>query len=299
MKTTRIFPALAALFLLFGTSSCSTIENFFDNLLNKKTTTTTKNNTLPTDRESLITPTNTKKYTSDEITKGIIRGDWAIITVNTKNAVGETSPYLKFVDNKVYGNNGCNVINATYKYNPADTTLSFSNIASTMMLCSMEGITDYEINNALNATCFYGLELKGSEYWLYLYNKDRLCVMTLMHQNFDFLNGTWKVSAINNETVDIDDMFLVFDVEEGKLHGNTGCNILNGNFTTDMDAANSISFSDIILTRMSCPNDKYETDLVVALEDAAYAKPINQNKVLLLDNRNNSVLQLDRIELKK
>lgn len=41
---------------------------------------------------------------------------------------------------------------------------------------------------------------------------------------------------------------LVIDVPEGKVHGNTGCNILNGSLETDMEAANSISF------RLDCDN---------------------------------------------
>ena len=59
-------------------------------------------------------------------------------------------PFLKFVasDKRVYGNNGCNVINAAYSYNPADSTISFGDLASTMMMCHKEGLTDYEINTA-------------------------------------------------------------------------------------------------------------------------------------------------------
>ena len=118
--------------------------------------------------------------------------------------------------------------------------------------------------------------------------------MTLMHQNFQFLNGTWGVTAINEKPVNVPDMKIVIDVDEGKLHGNTGCNIMNGNFTTDMGTANSISFQKIITTRMACPDDSHETEFVVALEDAAYARPISPTKVLLLDNSGKVVLELQR-----
>lgn len=292
MKHHNLLPALAALLLLSGASSCSLFQ---------KNSKSNRDNSLPTDRESLLTPVTTKTYTSDEISKGVIRGDWAIETVNNKKAVGQTAPFLKFVDkeHRVYGNNGCNVINASYKYNPKDTTLRFSDVATTMMYCEVQGITDYDINNAINNTRYYSWELRGSEYWLYFYDARHQRVMSLMHQNFDFLNGSWKVTAINGNPIDIDNMYLVIDVEEGKLHGNTGCNIINGTFTTDMDAANSISFQEMMMTRMACPNDKYETDLVVALEDAAFAKPVSPDRVLLLDNRSNAVLQLDRTVIKE
>ena len=89
--------------------------------------------------------------------------------------------------------------------------------------------------------------------------------MELMHQNFQFLNGTWLVKEIDGQPVNVPDMKLVIDVDEGRLHGNTGCNIINGTLETDMDAANSISFQKIGMTRMMCPDAQYETQLVVAL----------------------------------
>ncbi len=61
---------------------------------------------LPTDREKIVQLVSAV-YTSEDLAKGIVKGDWAIETVNSKPAVGETAPYLKFVPNekRVYGNN--------------------------------------------------------------------------------------------------------------------------------------------------------------------------------------------------
>ena len=94
---------------------------------------------LPTDREKIVQPVSSV-YTSDDLAKGIIKGDWAIEKVNGMPAVGETAPFLKFdpAAKRVYGNNGCNIINASFLYNPADSTLSFSDLASTMMACGMD-----------------------------------------------------------------------------------------------------------------------------------------------------------------
>lgn len=251
---------------------------------------------LPTDREQIQKDKAAKTYTPEELAKGIVRGDWAIEEVVGKQAKGEDAPFLKFVpdEKRVYGNNGCNVINAGYSYNPADSTLSFSNIASTMRECGTPGITDTEINVALGATRYYTWQLKDSQYYLYLFDAKHVKVMTLMHQNFQFLNGTWSVTAINEEPVNVPDMKIVIDVDEGKLHGNTGCNLLNGDFTIDMERANSISFQKIATTRMACPDESHETEFVVALEDAAYARPISATKVLLLDNSGKVVLELSR-----
>lgn len=256
-----------------------------------------KDAVLPQDREQILINASAKTYSPEELSRGIVKGDWAIMKVDDKDAVGERAPFLKFVpeQKRVYGNNGCNVINAGYSYNPADSTLRFDKMVSTMMACAMEGITDYEINLALESSRYYSWELKGSEYWLYLYDGQRRRVMELMHQNFDFLNGVWRVTAIDEEPIDVEDMKLVIDVDEGKLHGNTGCNVLNGSLETDMETANSISFQAIATTRAFCPGPNYETRLIVALEDATRARPISSDRVVLLDGQGKSVLQLARV----
>lgn len=251
---------------------------------------------LPQDREAIQKQARLKTFNSADLAKGIISGDWAIEEVNDKKAVGESAPFLRFVpsEGRIYGNNGCNTVNAAYKSNPADSTLSFSEIATTMRMCATEGLTDYEINGALDRTRFYSWELVGSEYWLYLYNDAHIRVMSLMHQSFDFLNGTWRVTAIEDQPVDIPDMKLVFDIDEGKVHGNTGCNIINGTIETDMEKPNSISLQDFAMTRMACPDPEYQTRLIVALEDASRAKPVSPGKVLLLDAGGTVVLTLQR-----
>lgn len=251
---------------------------------------------LPRDREHISQSKETPAYTSQEIGRGILKGDWAIETVNGKPAIGEKAPFIRFSPSEkmIYGNNGCNVINGQYIYNPADSTITFSNIASTMMLCNKEGLTDYEINAALDVTRSYRWEIKNDDYYLYFLDSAKQTVMTLMHQNFQFLNGTWAVSAIDGKTIDEPDMKLVIDVDEGKIHGNTGCNILNGSMEIDMDKANSISFSGIATTRMACPPDSHQTALLVALEDASSAKPLSKTSVVLLNSARKEVLRLVR-----
>lgn len=284
MKNRKIItlPLMGA--LLLGLGSCS--------LLKKEKAPVS----LPTDREQIQKDKTARTYLPEELNKGIVKGDWAIEKVNGKNAVGEKAPFIKFdpSQKRFYGNNGCNVINGSYAYNPADSVLSFSDVVSTMMACAKEGLTDYEINNALNATRYYSWEQRDSQYFLYFYNAQHKQVMTLMHQNFQFLNGTWAVTAINEEPVDEPDMKIVIDIDEGKLHGNTGCNILNGTIETDRETANSISFQKIITTRMACPDSSHETEFIVALEEATYARPISPEKVLLLNPDGKVVLELVR-----
>ncbi|MBD5348690.1 MAG: META domain-containing protein [Bacteroides sp.] len=287
MKISKIITGLAVVTATVMMTGCS---------LFNKTEVNKINPTMPHDRENIAVKKDPQVYTPGEIKQGVVKGDWSIETVFGKEAVGEQAPFLKFVpaERRVYGNNGCNVINADYKYNPQDSTISFDHIASTMMMCQGEGLTDYDINTALGATKFYTWRVEGHDYYLNFYDETGRELMQLMHQNFEFLNGTWGVKKIGSKTVNDPDMKMVIDIDEGKLHGNTGCNIMNGEISIDMNQPNSISFSNIITTRMACKENSHETDLLVALEEVSAARPTSGNAVILYDARHKAVLTLER-----
>lgn len=294
LKKNMLF-ASSALALTLVFSSCSILKGQSGPSTSKKEPTTTQS-TLPSDRASINSAKTSKTYTPEDIKNGVVKGDWAIESVNGKKVVGETAPFLKFVPEtgRVYGNNGCNVVNAEYKYNAKSSTINFDYLSTTMRLCATEGLTDFDINAALGATKFYSVSSKGNDYFLTFYDESHQPVMQLMHQNFEFLNGTWKVTKINEEPVDVDGLKLVMDVDEGKVHGDTGCNIFNGTLDTDMEQPNSISFNQIALTRMMCPDIKYENTYMVALEEACSARPVSNNEVVLYNDQNEPVLTLVR-----
>lgn len=304
MKKIIQVAALAAILMAGG---CSSLRIPFARGTQKSETESNNKNTnnkntshkiLPTDREEIHSSHQEKTYSAKDLEEGTVTGDWIIEKVNGKPAIGESTPFLKMVpaEKRVYGNNGCNTINATYVYNPQEKQISFKDIISTMRLCSMEGISDIDINIALDATRTYTWDHEGDEYYLHFFDSDGNEVMTLMHQNFDFLNGTWHISAIENEDIDDPEMNIVIDIDEGKIHGNTGCNIFNGAVDIDMETVNTINFHNIITTRMACINPENQTRLIVALEDAAHAKPIDENTVELLNLLRQPVLTLKRIK---
>lgn len=279
--------------LLSTMSSCDLFNKIFKG---ESRQAVAKEVVLPQDREAIQVKTDPKMYSPEEFAKGVLKGDWAIEQVYGRDAVGETAPFIKFSDTegRIYGNNGCNTLNGEYKYNPADSTLTFSNIAVTMMLCHKEGITDYVINQALDAVRTYELTDVTDGYVLDLFDAKGEKVMVLTHQNLDFLNGTWKVVQIDGEDINVEKMKLVFDVDEHKVHGNTGCNVLNGRLETDLDAPNTFSFESMAVTMMMCPEMEYQTAMLVALEDACRAKPIDKNRVQLLNSSGDVVMTLQR-----
>ncbi len=290
----KLFLAASGLALLIA-GGCSSLRVPYNN---RSKNSSSKEVTLPSDRENIHTPRVEKTYSSKDLEEGTVTGDWTIEEVNGQPVVGETTPFLKMVpsEKRVYGNNGCNTINATYVYNQEDHQISFKDIVSTMRMCGTPGITDTEINQALDATRTYTWDHNGDEYYLHFFDKAGKEVLKLMHQNFDFLNGVWGISMIENEEIDDPEMKIVIDVDQGKIHGNTGCNIFNGAVDIDMETVNTINFHNIITTRMACPNPENQTRLIVALEDAAHARPVDSNTVELLNLLRQPVLTLKRIQ---
>lgn len=251
---------------------------------------------LPSDRETVVTK-NTEAYRSQALERGEIGGYWAISQVAGKKAVGEEPPYLKFdiAGSKVYGNNGCNTLNSDYKANPADSTLRFTNTVTTMRACATEGLSEIDINLALANTAYYTWDRRGLLYTVTLLSDSHQPLMTLVHQDYEFLNGTWTVVSMGGKPIDNPDIKLVIDVEEQKLHGNTGCNILNGTLTTDMLEAGAVSFTNMSTTRMMCPDLEQETELLVALEEVTEARPVDARTVDLLDIHGTVILTLRRV----
>lgn len=278
--------------LSWGTwlSGCSTFTG------SSKSGSEPRQSVLPTDRERVHQPKTDMQYTSEELAAGVVKGDWSIEQVYGETPKGLVPPFLKFEpsEKRVYGNDGCNVINGSYTYNPADSTLSFSGIMSTMRACDVAGLRDGEIARALDSAVRYSWERRDTQNLLSLYDGAGECVMTLMHQNFQFLNGTWGVAEISGVPVDDPEMRMVIDVDEGRIHGNTGCNLVNGKFEIDMETANSISFSELATTRRACPDPERQTSFLVALEEAATARPIDSDRVALLNTSGETVLVLFR-----
>ena len=58
------------------------------------------------------------------------------------------------------------------------------------------------------------------------------------------------------------DAFINFEVDQKRFRGNGGCNQINGNYSVDK---NSIQFSEVISTKMSCDDIEFENTFLSAL----------------------------------
>lgn len=221
-------------------------------------------------------------------------GHWFIRSVGTMKLSGidEEWPFLEFVpsEGRFYGNNGCNVINGSYHVGPRQT-LRLSEVAASMRLCPEDSL-EYPIARALDSVSSFSVTaVEDGSTILNLHDSKNLTVMTLRKSDIDFLNGPWRVRKINDTEVQNPDCRLIFDVPEGTISGDTGCNILNGQLTREPSVSGSLGFSHLQTTRMACPDLSTEQSLLIALEEVTSARK-DGSDVNLLNSAGTPIIHL-------
>lgn len=227
-----------------------------------------------------------------EIPSSVINGNWTVCIAMGKATSGDERPYIIFDEatKTMYANNGCNTLNAEYKI--SNGNIEFINMLSTQRYCH-DAQYEMEINQALANAKAVSVKAVGNEYYMTFLNIKNEALMTLRKPNLDFINGTWKITKVNSTSCKNKNIELALDIEDLKVHGNVGCNIVNGSLLLDASKANSIMFLDLISTMKSCPDLALETEILMALEQTEYYKKGKDDKILFLcDKDNNVVLEL-------
>ena len=225
-------------------------------------------------------------------------GEWDIVVLRKKKVYTMERAYL-YLDfaggNKVYGNNGCNTINGSFQL--SGNNIKFGEFISTEESC--RNVTNEKtIMHALADVRQYKLETQYNAQYLSLMNSKGTVLMVLKRHNLDAMNGAWLVKELNSENVAENNIRLVIDAIMQTIHGNTGCNIINGIITLDPTKDMAIQFEDLHSGEHDCENLELESALLLALECTESCKRINQNEMALLDNKGNIVIVLQRITLR-
>lgn len=237
---------------------------------------------------------NESKNTNKEmiVSSNILNGKWVIYSAKDKTTSGDDRPYMIFdeVTKTMYANNGCNTLNAEYKLN--SSYIEFANLLSTQRYCH-DAQYELEINEAIANVKYVKIKESGSEYYLTFYGLNNQPLMVLRKPNLEFINGTWKITKVNSTNCKNKDLELALDLEDLKVHGRVGCNIVNGSLLLDASKPNSIMFLDLITTMMSCPDMALETEILIALEKTeSYKKSRDNKSITLYDKDNNAVMEL-------
>ncbi len=226
-------------------------------------------------------------------------GEWDIVMMRKKQVYTMERAYL-YLDfaggNKVYGCNGCNTINGQFAQSGND--IKFSDFVSTSESCR-NVTSEKTIMHTLAEVRHFTLEAQYNAQYLNLMNAKGTLLMVLKRHNLDAMNGAWLVKELESENVSQHNMRMVIDAEMQTIHGDTGCNIINGVITLDPSKDMAIQFEDLQSGEHDCEAIDYETALLLALERTESCKRINQNEMALLDNKGAIVIVLQRINLRQ
>ena len=227
-------------------------------------------------------------------------GEWDIVMLRNKKKVYTLERAYLYLDfaggNKVYGNNGCNTINGSFQL--SGNNLKFNDFISTSESCH-NVTSEKTIMHALSDTRRFTLETQYNAQYLNLMNSKGNVVLVLKRHNLDVLNGAWLIKEIDSENVSARGMRVVIDAVMQTIHGDTGCNIINGVITLDPSKDMAIQFEDLHSAEHGCETIDSETALLLALEKTESCKRINQHEMALLDNKGNIVIVLQRIDLRQ
>lgn len=231
-----------------------------------------------------------------------INGEWNIIEINGTDVVtakGQSLPFIGFdtTTGKVYGNSGCNRMMGSFDVNAKAGSLDLDKIGSTRMMCP-DMTLEQNVLGALAQVKGYKKMGKGH---IALCNAAKRPVLILTKKAADVqlsaLKGSWLIAEVNGEAVPSTmetKPFIEFNLKEKSVHGNAGCNIINGGFKTDDSNARAISFPALATTMMACPDMDTESKILKAMNEVVSFDTLAGGGMGLYDANGTLVLVLTK-----
>lgn len=213
--------------------------------------------------------------TKNAVSLSSINGEWNIIEINGAAVVpaqGQELPFIGFdtATGKVFGYSGCNRMMGSFDVNAQPGTIDLGHLASTRMACP-DMTVEQNVLNALSQVRGYK---KAGRHNIALCNASGRPVVVLAKKESDVklsaLNGEWTIKEAGGQAIPSGlekQPFISFNVKEKTLHGNAGCNLINGSFVTDKDNSRSISFPGVAATMMACPDMEVEGRVLKAMNE--------------------------------
>lgn len=204
-----------------------------------------------------------------------MNGEWNIVEINGTAVAPTQDKQLPFIGfdtstGKIYGNSGCNRMMGSFDVNAKAGTIDLSKMGSTRMMCP-DMTTEQNVLGALAQVKGYKKMGKAS---MALCNAANRPVLVLEKKGagvkLSVLKGEWLITEVNGEAIPTGmekQPFIAFDLKEKRVHGNAGCNVVNGEFKTEEGNALSIAFPAMISTMMACPDMETEGKILTALNE--------------------------------
>lgn len=212
-----------------------------------------------------------------------LNGEWNIVEVDGKairNASEQPSPFIGFdFDTKrVYGNSGCNRMMGTFSIDSLQpNALHFGPIAGTRMACpdmtieqnvlgALEKVNSFEVlscdkeENGISKIALCGND--GKQLVVIEKKTGNQSPATLAS-----LQGEWLIKTVEGAPVGKAEKtpFIGFNVAEGQVYGNVGCNNISGGLKEDEKNPATLDLSTLATTMMMCPDMDTETTILKAL----------------------------------
>lgn len=228
-----------------------------------------------------------------------ISGEWNVVSVKGEQVEG--NPYIGFdlAEGRIYGNAGCNRIMGGVEVDSVNPgKIGFTGVGATRMMCpDME--TEQKVLEALNEVAGYQASSAGVE----LTDKDGNVLMSLEKKeapavSVNDINGKWNITKVEGAAVEVADKtpFISFNVAENAVHGNGGCNIINGSFSQEEGNPSSLKFGQMISTMMAGPGMETERKVLSAMNKVASFVVNEDGTLSLMDVADNEVLLLVKSE---
>ena len=112
---------------------------------------------------------------------------------------------------------------------------------------------------------------------------------------FEF-GGKWVIVSVNGTQLGAmeNTPFLEFNAAGKRVHGNAGCNIINGDYSQGKGTEASLKFGDMLSTMMACPDGNTERKILDAIGKVAKYKVNKDGTASLFDTSGNEVLKLKK-----
>lgn len=215
------------------------------------------------------------RSSKEVVTASALNGEWDIVEINgaaVNPGAGKELPYIGFDSQtgRVYGESGCNRMMGSFDTQAKAGVMDLSNIAGSRMMCP-DMTLEQNVLNALKLVKGYKV-VNGHD--IALTNANKRPVMVLSPRKtvslLSSLEGEWRIIKIKKRAVPAEldkEPFVSFDTKTKRIHGNAGCNMINGGIVTEENKPHSISFPAVAATMMACPDMKIEKSVLEALNE--------------------------------
>ncbi len=211
----------------------------------------------------------------------LIGTQWKLLRYGLENAptalVGEQAITLNFGADSIGGSGGCNIYGGSYRVE--DTTISFSNVFSTLIACEPEEIGRQE--QAFFRALRTATQFRFADGLLIIsYGTDEALVFTRL---FNFADSTWRLIALESPSAGLEligEPAITLKLTADSAGGSGGCNTYR---SVPIYREESISFGQIISTQMACaePVMALERAYLEALSAVQSYRMVNGQLVLL------------------